>query len=182
MKQSGCLKVIPDAIFFRQLGKGDSGSTELWVTNVAKDPIRVRCFVQPPACFFLSTEGTLTVPSGLDTRLGIMYKGDNSTKLVESHVIIKADDSEIRIPILALPPSSQITPDVPTIDVGKIGLNTTSKFQFTLSNLGVLGGSFQLSCEEESVQLMLTSGHFLPASRSKSRASANRRRSAASTR
>jgi hypothetical protein len=101
------------------------------------------------------------VASGLDDRLEVTYKGENSNRAVQGEVLIETEDSQLTIPITALPPSSRIVPDSRIVNLGKVGVNTVSKFQITLTNIGILDGTFKLQCDNDAVQIMLTSGQLV---------------------
>jgi hypothetical protein len=90
--------------------------------------------------------------------VAVSYQSGKESGISRGEVFIQAEDCSLSIPIVALPPSSRIAPHPTTIDLRRVGLNSICKFQFTLSNLGMLDGTFKLTCEDESVQIMLTSG------------------------
>jgi hypothetical protein len=161
MKHETSLHAVPDAIFFRDLHRGESDSAELWIHNIGKRPIQIRFSMPPDSPFRLSHNCLPMTAPGLEGKVNIFYTASELT-FVQSHVLVESPGSSLTIPISAVPPCPRILPDKPKITLGSIGLDTVHKFSFVLSNIGIEEGEFALACGEGSVHILQTSGKIQP--------------------
>ncbi|OHS98266.1 hypothetical protein TRFO_35361 [Tritrichomonas foetus] len=161
MKTSGSLQVVPDCVYFHELVAGDSDSIEVWVTNIGKKTERVRFSLPPKTPFNLSNAGTITIPPGLEANIVLKFKGGVS-KLFQSELTCQSQSATISIPVIATPASSKIIAETQTLNLGPVGVNTQFKFVFSLTNLGMNEGEFDLSCEDESITMFPQKGSLTP--------------------
>ena len=161
MNDKNNLSVVPDFIYFRDLNPEESDAIDVWVTNKGKNPTQIRFSLSPNSKFSILTfEQPFTAP-GLDSKAIIKYSCKDKN-VIKENLFIHTPESTISIPILATPPCARILPDLTTIKMGSIGINTPSKFTFSISNIGVKDGDFILTCTDESVVFMPPNGNLQP--------------------
>ncbi|OHT11670.1 hypothetical protein TRFO_03893 [Tritrichomonas foetus] len=161
MDKGKSLRVVPDSIFFRDLSPGDSDSVEIWIHNVGKKPVQMRLKVPPDSPFHLSTSSLPMTAPGLEAKVTISYKVKESIP-VSSELFISSEDCSITVPITAIPPCPRITPDKTKISLGTVGVNSDFKFTFSLSNIGITNGTFNLSSKEKGISFIPENGTILP--------------------
>jgi len=161
MNEKKTLSVVPDMVSFRDLNVDESDLIDVWVTNVGKKPTQIRYSLQPNSKFSIYTvEQAFTAP-GLDSKVTVKYSCRDNIP-VKEFLSIDCPDCSIKLPITASPPCARIVLDSQKIALGSIGVSTSSKFTFSITNIGVRDGEFSLSCSDETVIFMPSSGVLSP--------------------
>ena len=161
MIRKNSLQIVPDVIYFRDLKSGESDSTDLWVTNVGRNPLQLRLTLPNNCPFEIASKPVLTLAAGLEAKVTLAYRATNSQS-VESVLKIDSQQGSITVPVVAIPPGPRITSSKRKIDLGQVSVSSTTKFTFVLSNVGVVEGEFQLACDNESVEIIQATGKILP--------------------
>ena len=161
MIKKNSLQVVPDVIYFRDLKPGESDSTDVWVTNVGRNPAQLRFTLHKDCPFRISTKPVLMLAPGLETKVTLVYTAKNSES-VESTLKIDHPQGPVSVPVVAIPPCPRITSDKQKIDLGQVSVASTTKFMFMLSNVGVVEGEFELTCDNEHVEIVQSSGKIHP--------------------
>ncbi|EAY22425.1 hypothetical protein TVAG_379040 [Trichomonas vaginalis G3] len=159
--EKGLIQVVPDSVHFRDLKAGESDSIQVWATNCGKSPMPIRFKLSPNSPFLLFTQPTIIVPPGLEVNATIKYSPkDDQPKSAE--LFVECPKQKISIPVTATPPSPRIVPDTQNIRLGSIPTDFAYKFAFSMTNIGVREGSFELKWENDILSLSPSSGNIAP--------------------
>lgn len=161
MQDSSYLRVVPDAITFRDLKQGESDTVEVWATNIGRSPIGIRFSIPPGSPFDLIQTQSVITPPGLEAKASIKYTAKD-LQAYSSELTISCSKSRITIPITVSPPCPRITSDVQNLKLGTIGVNLPYKFAISLTNIGVKEGPFSLKSEFDSIEFLPQNGVILP--------------------
>lgn len=159
--EKGLIQVVPDSVNFRDLKSGESDSIQVWATNCGRSPMPIRFKLSPNSPFLLFTQPTIIVPPGLEISATIKYT-PKDTNPVHAELYVECPKEKVTIPVSAIPPSPRIVPDTQNIRLGSIPTDFGYKFSFSMTNIGVREGSFELQWEYEGLTMSPTSGSIAP--------------------
>lgn len=161
MLRKNLIQVLPDSIVFRELAIGENDFADVYIRNTGNSSVRVRCSIDHKSPFRLSNEGTISIAPGLETKISVSYEATDAN-VYTTDLIVETQASKITIPIKAIPPGINITTDVSMIDIGKISINDEKKFIFSISNIGMKDGEFNIKCNSSNIYINPNSGNLLP--------------------
>lgn len=161
MSKKNQIQVLPDSIVFREIAVDESDFADVYIKNTGTSSVRVRCSIDHNCSFRLSNEGTISIAPGLETKVSVSYKATD-TNIHNSNLYVETKSSKITIPIKAIPPGVHITTDTNIIDLGKISINEERKFNFTISNMGVQSGTFDITFNSSILVANPNSGNISP--------------------
>lgn len=153
--------VVPDSIIFRDSKPGEMDSIDVWVTNVGSKPIQIRFKLQTDSKFNISVENTQFTPPGLGIKAVLKYKCTEQ-QVIREELTIYTPTYTTKVPIMALPPCPRIVCDLPSLSIGSVGVDTKSKFTFSISNIGTREGTFNVTCDDDTVEFIPSTGPLLP--------------------
>lgn len=161
MQDSSYIRVVPDAITFRDLKQGESDTIEVWATNIGRSPIGIRFSIPPGSPFELIQTQSVITPPGLEAKASIKYIAKDLSSY-NTELLVSCSKSRVSIPISVSPPCPRITSDVQTLKLGSIGVNLPYKFAISLTNIGVQEGPFSLKSEFDSIEFLPQNGVIQP--------------------
>lgn len=160
---SSVLRVSPEILTFRDVSVGESETASIRVLNTGKIPIKIRFILSNTSQFKLVKDGLFTVAPGLEAVEKVKFIAPDLNKYSD---IIKVDSpsGSLTIPIVAFPPAPRLDVDHPHIELSSVSVNTDTKFDFTLTNVGTADAQFSISFTEPAIKLNPLEGNLPPAS------------------
>ncbi|OHS93177.1 hypothetical protein TRFO_11990 [Tritrichomonas foetus] len=161
MKSKKSLQVLPDSIIFHDLEIGESEVMDIWAKNISKKPMKIRFSLPFNSPFTIDLNRSHVTPPGLETRTSIHFKC-SKLEIIKDILKVECDDSVIEVPIMVYPPSSNLTVNPSSIDLGIIAVNSTTGKTITLKNVGSKESEFTATCNLDTVKLIPSTGLIKP--------------------
>ena len=161
MNETQAIRLIPDVISFKDLKEGESDAIDVWATNISRSPISLRFSLPKNSPFQLILPQNNLVPPGLEVCATIKYIAKDSEKH-SSELTVTCQKYSLTVPITATPPCARIVADSKQINLGSIGSGIAFKFSFSLTNIGVLEGSYSILCDSDELTFSPESGSISP--------------------
>ena len=157
MLSTGAVRIVPDQIVFRSTQPGQKESTDIWIHNIGRNPIKIRFSLSQNSNFKLLSQANATLVAGLETKVTVQYVCKKS-ELINEELSILAADSSIKVPIIAYPPAAQVKLNTEKIEIGNVQVETEIKRKFSIANFGTKETTFSARCSDMGVILTNASG------------------------